>query len=259
LAIRGYGSLETDVLRIVGASAHPIGARNVAVVLRRGGVRVSEATVSRVLRKLDDDGMTTPTGKGRAATPSGRQRVDAIASDAQRSERLNEAVDVQTLDDLLGLLAARRGVEREAAREAACSATEDDIRMLEGLIDRQRRLTESGEASWVVAASFHRCLGRISGNKILAALTDIVFDAKLDPIEGVLDAMETTGHTATEAPREHETIVAAIRAHDPDAAEEAMVAHLNRLVELTRRNTSPEQSALLNRVLSWALRTPRPS
>lgn len=247
-------SLEEVLLRVIATSLLPVGSRNARAALGSAGRHVSEATVSRALRRLDEAGLTQSTdGKGRVATAAGRQRVASAASVTKDDDRLREAIVVRSIDDLLKLLVARRGVEREAARHAAGNATDDDVRMLRSLIDDQRSRIEAGMGPRQLAREFHLAIGRLSGNKLIAAMTELVFDPGLDRVEGILDVIVGSHHTEARSLDEHARIVSAIEARDEDGAEATMVDHLNRLLHETRAYASPERAELVDRVLDWAL------
>jgi GntR family transcriptional repressor for pyruvate dehydrogenase complex len=76
-----------------------------------------------------------------------------------------------------------------------------------------------------------------------------VFDPRFDVFEQVLDVI-TAGRGTTEAsPQEHEEIVAAIVARDPDAAEAAMVRHIDRLIDDASADVAPGTLRAIERLL----------
>src|SRR4051812_46697307 len=97
---------EAAALEIIGGSEAPLGSRQVAKELRGQGFQLSEATVSRLLRKLDGREWTKPAGsKGRMLTEAGRRELDDLQ--AMRPRPAPGYLDVRTLHDVLDLLRAR--------------------------------------------------------------------------------------------------------------------------------------------------------
>jgi hypothetical protein len=72
------------ILRVLAAAEEPLGARNIAVVLRdRYGINLSERGVRYHLKLMDERGLTQGLGEpGRVITPRGREELEnAFASD----------------------------------------------------------------------------------------------------------------------------------------------------------------------------------
>lgn len=127
-------------------------------------------------------------------------------------------------DSLEHLKSARIFFERGMVREAAEKATDDQIRELKSKLDKQKARLGDSEGFIGADMEFHTAIARISGNPIFEAVSEAML--------GWLKAYHTemliwTGkENFTLA--EHEDIIAAIEAHDPDAAENAMIKHLER-------------------------------
>src|SRR5690606_28618628 len=127
------------VLEILARGSVPRGARYVARELREAGYTISEPTVSRILTRLDEAGVTIAAGaKGRVLTERGRAMVSDIVRNRSREEELSGALDIQHIDQLLDLLRARRGLEREVIVLAAERATEEDFADLEAALSDHR-------------------------------------------------------------------------------------------------------------------------
>ncbi|MGJ3264688.1 MAG: FadR/GntR family transcriptional regulator [Salinarimonas sp.] len=120
---------------------------------------------------------------------------------------------------------ARAAFEPALAREAALHASATEIARLSLLADRSRRC-----ASWreyeVLDADFHRGLAEASASPTLLALFD-----QLNMIRRMV-SFGTVRRVGTKPPEthpsfsEHDTILEAIAARDPEAAECAMRRHL---------------------------------
>jgi len=132
---------------------------------------------------------------------------------------------LQTSPAALGhLKEARIFFERGIVVQAAARADEADVAALEALLVAQRAAL--GQAETFIAADmrFHQRIAAIPGNPI--------FEAVAESMLGWLKQYHTDMLIWTGKENltlvEHEEIVAAIRARDPEGAEAAMVRHLER-------------------------------
>jgi GntR family transcriptional regulator, transcriptional repressor for pyruvate dehydrogenase complex len=123
----------------------------------------------------------------------------------------------------------REVLEAESARRAAQRASDADLaalaeshRVFESLID-----SDDIQALSHADLEFHAKLADASGNEILATLLEALGPTLIKPREVNL----VHGPAREEAIRAHGRILAAVQAHDADAAEKAMRAHLSYVVE----------------------------
>ncbi|WP_229842094.1 FadR/GntR family transcriptional regulator [Pseudolysinimonas yzui] len=137
-------------------------------------------------------------------------------------------VDLQGPEHRHDLHAVRRILESEAAARAAMHITDDDIAAARTLLDEMHDLVFEKaaidhEAVLKGDLAFHRILAKASDNGALAALIDALADR-------TALARRTFGLQHEEqvrtAFREHEAILAAIIARDPDRARLQMSHHL---------------------------------
>jgi GntR family L-lactate dehydrogenase operon transcriptional regulator len=244
---------EIALLMAIEASRTPLGSRKAADALREAGFSVSESTVSRLLRRLDEQQLTRPLdAKGRVLTDAGHREVQRLNEIDRRNGILEEATDVQSLKELLDLLCARRGVEREAARAAARNARPEDIRRLEQLVAEHKHGVETGEIVRHGALTFHQVIGDMADNRLITAMMDVLFGPTLDRIEAILEVITGSHHSEERSVVEHAEIIEAIVAGDPERADAAMAAHLGRLIAETERFAASEHSGLVDRLLVWA-------
>ncbi|WP_182886858.1 MULTISPECIES: FCD domain-containing protein [unclassified Microbispora] len=243
---------EERLLGIVWRADGPVGARLAGRQLRESGLEISEATVSRIFKRLDDFGLTMPSGrKGRTLTEHGRRCAEAMSARQRHEEEFTRAFDIRTVEQLLDLLHARRGVEREIAGRAAAKATDDDVAGLEEILRRHEMSLDDDEHARQVGMNFHRTIARIAGSDLLGALAGAVLNESLLPLEKVLDVI-TGGHgTVSQSVPEHVEIVAAIRRRDPAAAEEAMARHLTRLIDEVTDFSRSDQVRIFDRLLMF--------
>jgi GntR family L-lactate dehydrogenase operon transcriptional regulator len=240
-----------QILLMIGESQRPIGARELTRRLGEGpdGAGVSESTINRLLRRLDQQGLTRSLdGKGRVLSNAGRVLAEKAATERRWHEQLG-ALEIRTLQDVRDLLVARRGVEREIARAAAVAATDRDVARLRRLLARHESAIGAGDARRIAAVDFHKALAAITGNQMLQAVATVVFDPRFDIFEQILDVITAGRGTTEESPHEHEDIVTAIAAHDADAAEAAMLRHINRLIDDASADAAPGTMRAIERFL----------
>ena len=127
-------------------------------------------------------------------------------------------------DSLEHLKAARLFFERGMVREAAQKATADDVARLRAIVEDQRAALGKAEAFMEADMRLHTEIAAISGNPIFVSVSQAML--------GWLKAYHTDllrwSGKETHTLAEHAEIVDAIAKRDADAAEAAMVRHLER-------------------------------
>ena len=121
---------------------------------------------------------------------------------------------------------ARALLEIGLAREAARGATPEAVARLGEALEDNRRAGDLDEFERTDLA-FHRRLAEASGNDVFVALTDAFGDWLAE--QRWISARSGVSFETVVA--EHEAILEAIRAGDPAAAQDAMQAHLDAVVE----------------------------
>lgn len=134
--------------------------------------------------------------------------------------------------ELLSYAELRTAIEVQASRQAAERATDEDVAELEALLvelnSEERPYAEMLELDF----RFHRKLIEVAGNELMRNLMEVIY-------EFVLAQMARTTPSVREnklGRKLHQELVAAVKAHDPDAAERAMRLHM--LVVLDRLATA---------------------
>lgn len=125
--------------------------------------------------------------------------------------------------ELQQLVEFRLALECQAARQAAERATPQDIAELFTLCDELKQAADQARGI-AVDFQFHRKIAEMSGNPLIRQVMEVVHDY-------VIEAMARAASEPRNAARIallHRPILAAIEARDPDAAEQAMRAHLER-------------------------------
>jgi DNA-binding FadR family transcriptional regulator len=140
-------------------------------------------------------------------------------------------------DSLENLKSARIFFERGMVREAAARATEEDVARLRATLDEQRRCLGQAEAFIAADMKLHTQIAAISGNPIYVAVSEAMLGWLKEYHTEMLIWTGKEKYTLAE----HEEIIGRIGAHDPEAAEAAMVKHLERsraLYSLSAANNS---------------------
>jgi GntR family transcriptional regulator, sialic acid-inducible nan operon repressor len=127
-------------------------------------------------------------------------------------------------DSLEHLKAARIFFERGMVREAASRATDEDLKELRATLDEQRRLLGDADAFIAADMRFHTQIAALSRNPIYTAVSEAMLGwLKLYHSEMLIWTGKEKYTLA-----EHEEIISHLAANDPDAAETALVKHLER-------------------------------
>lgn len=221
-----------------GAAKRPIGAR----AGRRGG----ESASSAIYRALRDDivAMRLRPGApvvekliaqrfGVSRTPV-REAVLKLAGEGLVDVFPQSGTFVSRIpfDDLPEVLAIRNALETAAARYAAQRAAPDDVAALRANIAAQRAVAlDDHDGFHVLDEAFHALISDAAGYPGIWRLTRQV-KVQLDRCRRLI--MPQPGRRE-ETVAEHEAVVDAVAAGKPEAAAEAMAAHLERVLNLISR------------------------
>lgn len=132
--------------------------------------------------------------------------------------------------DVDSVFESRIVVEAAIARRAAMNINTRAIEQLEGLLDAQSRLFESPVHFQLSDQKFHRLISEQAANGILLRYAEELYSYGLDVRRQVMmepGAIERSYH-------EHCHIVQALSLGDPEAAERAMLIHLDSVYRTTK-------------------------
>jgi GntR family transcriptional regulator, sialic acid-inducible nan operon repressor len=127
-------------------------------------------------------------------------------------------------DSLDHLKQARLFFERGMVREAALKATPEDVAELQAIIAEQRTLLGKAEDFMAADMRFHTRIAGLSGNPIFVSVSE----AMLGWLKAYHTELLLWSGKENFTLAEHTEIVNAIARADADAAESAMVKHLER-------------------------------
>ncbi|MBR0992497.1 FadR family transcriptional regulator [Bradyrhizobium japonicum] len=154
------------------------------------------------------------------------------------------------------LLRAREFLESAIAEQAAHVATRGDIARIDASLLAMENVAHPGEASMVHDRAFHVAIAGSLGNAVLVRVVGELFDQRLNPYFAQLAHYFESPGTWRTALDEHRAVREAIAAHDPQAAREAMRAHLVRSQERFAQNFGAETAATAPSVRSRTARVP---
>jgi DNA-binding GntR family transcriptional regulator len=152
----------------------------------------------------------------------------------------------KTKHEIVEMITVWAAIESLAARFAATTATASSIDELTDLMDAfaddpSGHLTEYSDANM----AFHRAIIRLGGIGLMATLTDTLFIH----MRAVRSVTMTQDNRAQRSVTDHRSIIAALRARDPDLAERRVRDHTLGLAAHVQRHgdfldaRSPETSA----------------
>ena len=167
-------------------------------------LQVSRTPVREALGRLEQEHLLENTPKGLVVTGLSPEDI----------------ADIYTLRDRIEGLAARRLAEQ---------ATEEQIAELKETLDLQEFYLQRGDNENVkeMDSRFHRIIYRACGSSIFR----YILDGVLMRIVKYRKASLTHAGRAYKSLDEHKAIFSAIAAHDGDAAEKSMRAHVNAAYE----------------------------
>lgn len=139
------------------------------------------------------------------------------------------------LEEIAGVLEARRVLEPRVAQLAGFLATPDDLAELERIIDAQREVAGDTLSVRGLDASFHLAIARATHNATLVALMQTL-QQRLKLARHPLPLADEARLTI----EIHERTAHAIATRDPDLIETTMLEHLGVLEEAWRQQTGRE-------------------
>jgi GntR family transcriptional repressor for pyruvate dehydrogenase complex len=211
-------------------AGEPLGAGTLEYLLDKSGTSVSSATVGRMLKRLELEGLLKKVGQeGRVITEEGERQLAMLDQERNlrmQGERLLEQLSgSRDRNSILALLEARRPIEKEVCRLAALRAGDEDIKRIRDDLERQRQVVEVGGLAIEEDIVFHEHLAEAADNPYFKVLVSLLRrHGRLAEVIATI-RKQSGGRFAVE----HDEILAAVATHDPDAAERAADQHILRL------------------------------
>jgi DNA-binding FadR family transcriptional regulator len=219
LAHQAAERLREDLL----AGRWSVGAKLPSEVALADELGVGRSTAREAIQRLARDGLVEVRhGSGIfAQDPASQQRGLSVEDDLRRA-RIVEVYEV------------RRAVEVEAARLAATRATAQQLQSMRALLAERQSLVGADTRTFVDAdLKFHYAVVRSAGNQLLTEL----FDQLREPLRtAITELVDSEPETPTDTAGDHEALLAALEARNPDEAARATAIHFDWTIQLLRND-----------------------
>ncbi|MGH1416450.1 MAG: transcriptional regulator NanR [Pelagimonas sp.] len=177
--------------------------------------------------------------------PAVREALQALASkgvitishgERSRVNELTATIALEQVDEIAKLLLSaepsnldhlkqiRKILEAGTVRVAAANRSDEDLRSLRALLDRQKRQLKNTKGFIEADIEFHAALANASGNPLLQAITRAMLTWLFEYYKPLLHWSGREGTTL----QEHEKLIQHLEARDADGAAALMREHLDR-------------------------------
>jgi len=207
------------------------GSTTIALVLQSKGIHVSESKIGRLLLSLDKRNITKKyTNKGRILTNEGKKILRKNLAFKILNSSMSKIVKSFTENcksDIIKVLEARRAIEKEAVRLATIRATPKDIKRIEKYLDKFTAAIEKGGSAFKENQEFHFAIATACKNNILKSCLELTQeDKRIAELITFIRRQKINYYSG-----EHLDIFNAIKSKNVDAAEKALVNHINKLIK----------------------------
>lgn len=185
---------------------------------------VSRTVIREAIALLKAEGLVE-TRKG-----SGAFVRNAEAAHSLRADRLTE----QSIQSLLNVIEVRRGMEAETAALAAMRRSPGQLADIEHALRRIEEAVAAGSDGVEEDAKFHQSIAVATGNPYWVRFVEMVSQPIRSAVKVTRANEATREDFARQVQAEHEKIVNAIAAGDPDAARRAASEHMVHAAERVR-------------------------
>ena len=186
---------------------------------------VSRTVVREAIARLKAEGLLE-TRRGSGAFLRATDGPQAVAGEDRMTEESVEA--------LLNLIEVRRGVESEVAALAAVRRTPGQLAEIEHALRRIDEAVAAGGDGVEADTRLHQCIAAVTGNPYWVQIIEM-FSQHVRSAVRVTRANEARREDfARQVKAEHEQIVSAIAARDPDLARAAATQHMENAAQRVR-------------------------
>ncbi|HIY64848.1 MAG TPA: FCD domain-containing protein [Candidatus Agrococcus pullicola] len=225
-----------------------VGAARAHRYLTERGASVSQATVSRMLLRLDELGMTESVGRsGRKLTEAARLMMARASQHRRRNQLIDDIFDEADRSELIDLLELRKVIEAEASA-LACdrSDAKDHLAMLTNLAAYDEHSLRGGDFSRD-AIEFHVLLCRATHSAPYALIAEALYPEmhRLEPL------VVAAAHKAGEKSRssgEHASIARAVMRGDAEQSRRLTVEHFDTMIRWLSGISESDFVALIREV-----------
>ncbi len=231
----GLNYLDFQMLDCISGAASPLGAWVMKERLAANGVQVSTTTIGRRLKELEAQGYVVQRSNlGRILTKKGEdylQHVNYILRKSRLTQDIIETVSVKHYLQLVNIYQARRGLETEAARLAAASATAEELAELRENTRRYKALSRAGATEHEilqVSLEFHYIIAKICKNQFITLLLNMILNENAQFEKTLKNPI--IYNQSDQYADEHDGITDAIAAGDSEGAAALMMEHMNSII-----------------------------
>jgi DNA-binding FadR family transcriptional regulator len=198
---------------------------------------------ARVSRTVVREAVAALRAEGLVVT---RQGVGAfVSAEPQRAPFRIEPERMQSLDDILGVMELRLGVEIESAGLAAERATKAQVRLILNALNSIEEASDAGRSAVDEDLEFHRAIAEATGNPEFPRFLQFI-GRHLIPrrtVSGLPERMGGERAYLALIQEEHRRIYHAIEGADARGAREAMRRHLTRSLGRYRQLAEEKKNA----------------
>lgn len=222
--------VEYLILYFCSIKNNPQGAGAIRDFLKEKGFELGEATVGRVLKKLDNEGFLNKVGfQGRVLSEKGKDYFKHVHSLRERKESLRSFGRFLFTEEgtyVRDILIARRALESEAAALAAENATKEDLQEMENILSEMEKLLASNKSMAITDVMFHESIAKASKNRIIETALRVIRHGGEDSsiVEKLRNRAGSTIGT------DHKAIFKAIKNGESEEARNLMTDHLNNIL-----------------------------
>ncbi|MTV48879.1 FCD domain-containing protein [Heliobacillus mobilis] len=217
---------EEAVLSVIHVNDEPIGSGSIRQMVADRGLAISEATVGRILKELDQKDYTVKKGfQGRILTQKGYERLCELKHRREHTtirKELEETLSPENKKNMLDMLVARRAIEGEIAALAAIHITSQEIEAMERVLAHHELHRQRGQYGVEQDIHFHQLLARASRNRVLEKAMDLILQSGRRSPTLEFIRKEVNGNII----EDHLRIFEAIKEKNPDRARSAMISHM---------------------------------
>ncbi len=186
--------------------------------------------------------LVLPKAASLRAGASFEARIAALPR-VQPDPELPVTIDLNAEIPPFSLLQARRLVEPHTAALAATNASGRERAAIEAALARNRADNRAGSSTHPGDRLFHIRIARASGNPAYELFVTMLLAHRYGFIFQRLQRLYASADMPGRSEREHEAVLVAILARDPDAASDAMARHLDSVIAIFSREIAPSDQS----------------
>ena len=248
MARRLYFEIGSQIARLIAGGEFPPGSNLPAERELAARLGISRSSVREAVVALEVMGLVeVRVGNGVLVLPKARwlqpdgsfeTRLAALPR-VQPDPELPVAIDLDAEIPPFSLLQARRLVEPQTASMAAAHASPAERAAIETALERNRADNRLGSFTHTGDRLFHIRIAQACGNAAYEMFITLLLGHRSGFVFQRLQKLYAPADMPDRSEREHEAVLEAILARDPDAAFDAMVRHLDSVIAIFSRDIVP--------------------